>query len=425
MSRRLPKGLRERYLPWYMIFANSLATIAPLSSTAALLTYSMAQALASAPLAMAVGAMVYAPWVFIGYSYSKVIASYGGTYDFALASGGRRAAGAVGLLYLTAYLAYVPAVMSYGFEAVAPLALGPRALPLTAVAILVAAFVAALAVSGTSKPLGFTLVTSALEVGLIVALGLVVIARNGLRPVQLSVPVYRLASGALVAAYAVAGGGASFFLGSEARGGGKDVSSAFMAAYVTASIALSFAAYYEVLAAGGTNSSVASLLAKTQYPGLYVAETYGGQALGVLYVILTVLSILGSSVAALLAAERLATAMWDLNLKLSGAIVSLVALVPFLAGVFIGLGWQVYALTLMISLSALFISHAALSALFVSPRGPGSLRVPAIALAVVSATVMAYGLYSQVLTSGGPYPAFALGASALVAAVGAVSGHRA
>jgi amino acid transporter len=85
--------------PGYLVFAQSLSSIAPLSSTAALLTVAMEQALASTPIAVALGVALYGLWVAIGYGYSSVIASYGGTYDFARASAGEGVARAIGWTY--------------------------------------------------------------------------------------------------------------------------------------------------------------------------------------------------------------------------------------------------------------------------------------------------------------------------------------
>ncbi|ESQ20483.1 MAG: hypothetical protein CISAcid_16460 [uncultured Acidilobus sp. CIS] len=57
------RGFKKSSVPGYLVFAQSLSSIAPLSSTAALLTVAMEQALASTPIAVALGVALYGLWV--------------------------------------------------------------------------------------------------------------------------------------------------------------------------------------------------------------------------------------------------------------------------------------------------------------------------------------------------------------------------
>ncbi|MGC9112811.1 amino acid permease [Acidilobus sp.] len=394
------KELRKSSVPGYMIFAQSLSSIAPLSSTAALLTIVMAQSLASAPLATILGVAMYGIWVAIGYSYSKVIASYGGTYEFARRSAGEGVARAVGWTYWLSYTVYISAISSYFAGAILPMLL-PASRPLTElVAVLVPLAVAGLAVAGTTAPLGVTLFTSTAEVVVIVLLGALVLMHTGLRPPSLSVAPQDLFAGSMAAAFTVAGGGASFFMGYEARRGSRDVSLSFLAAFLVGAATISFAAYYEVAAAGFTNQGVSSLLAETQYPGLWVAERFVGGWFPYLYVALTLSSLFGTLVAAFMAVQRLTYALTGVRVDRSAMLVLAVVVGVNLVGAVAGV-LNVYFYSVIVSLTALFASHSAISLLYAAfSRRYLRSAARGLPLAVGGAALMMAGLYYEVISQG-------------------------
>ena len=157
-------------------------------------------------------------------------------------------------------------------------------------------------------------------------------------------------------------------MGYEARRGAKDVSASFLAAFLVGSTAIFFASYYEVAAAGFTNADVESVLRVTQYPGLWVAERFAGPALTYIYIALTLRSVVGTIIAAFMAVQRLTYALNGGSLDRSSLTVLAFVTALNVTGVLIGPS-SAYVYVVLVSLTALFTSHAALSALYASSQG--------------------------------------------------------
>ncbi|MCG2889933.1 MAG: hypothetical protein L7G97_03975 [Acidilobus sp.] len=424
------RNFKKSSVPGYLVFAQSLSSIAPLSSTAALLTVAMEQALASTPIAVALGVALYGLWVAIGYGYSSVIASYGGTYDFARASAGEGVARAIGWTYWLGYSSYISAISLYLGGVLLPSLVRAPAWAYYLASFALPATAAGLTITGAEAPLAVTLATSLGEVAavgagpVIAALGLVTLAKTGLRPLTLSVPLPELAAGALTSAFTVAGGGASFFMGYEARRGAKDVSTSFLAAFLVGSAAIFFASYYEVAAAGFTNAGVESVLRATQYPGLWVAERFAGPALTYIYIALTLSSVAGTIIAAFMAVQRLTYALNGGSLDRSSLTVLAFVTALNVAGVLIGPS-SAYVYVVLISLTALFTSHAALSALYASfsRRALRSVGPTRPLLAAGGVALMTLGLYYEVISVDLQAAAVGLALTAAAALLGLFQGY--
>lgn len=250
----------------------------------------------------------YAAWVYLGYNFSKNVADVGGVYNFVERAGLRKAATAVGWLYWVAYFLYMPSMLAYMSSVLLP-AIGLQ-LPCAISALAVAAAVSALMLSGVRPPLYYVLAASLAEVALIVAIGLYILPRVGptpFLPKASSTDLAHFAEGAFVVGYTVAGGGAGFFLGREAKGGASAVASAYLAAFLTAAVAVSFAAYYETASArllGGVSS-----LAATGYPLYYITDFVMGQWTALLIAVMTANSLVASVVAVYGALARLTHAL--------------------------------------------------------------------------------------------------------------------
>lgn len=395
------RELKEGHLPRRLVFAQSLSSIAPLSSTAALLTVVLSQSLASSPVAALLGFLMYGVWVAIGYSYSSTVASYGGTYEFARRSAGERVASSIGWMYWLSYTAYISAITSYLAGVIVPTVTGAPSLYARLLCVAVPLVIAGIVATGVEVPLNIALVTSSAEVLVIVLTGVLVLGRLGLRPLEVTVAPRDLLGGAAVAAFTVAGGGASFFMGYEARNGSKDVSKSFLAAFLVGAASIGFASYYEVVAAGYSNQAVARLLSVTQYPGLYIAGLYGGPLLETVYLALTLSSLISSSIAAYVAVQRLMHALTGSTLNrvtvAELAVILIINAIIALAG-----PAQAYVYAVTASLAALFISHAAISGLYVrfSRIYKGNHMALRAALAAGGVVIMAVGLYYEVLSLG-------------------------
>jgi len=420
----LANDLKKASVPAYMVFAQSLSSIAPLSSTAALLTIVMSQSLASAPLATIIGVVIYGLWVAIGYSYSKAVASYGGTYEFARRSAGEGVARAVGWSYWLSYTIYLSAISSYLAGAVLPMLIPAPRWAIALIALGVPAVVTGLVITGTTAPLTVTMFTSVAEVAMITYVGVDVLSRVGLRPLTLSVSTSELLAGSVAAAFTMAGGGASFFMGYEARNGARDVSKSFLAAFLVGASVIAFASYYEVAAVGLTNSGVSSLLEITLFPGLWVAERFAGEWATYLYLALTLSSLVGTLTAASMAVQRLTHALTGVRLR-GSALINLAAVLAVNSlGIVMG-PLNVYFYSVLVSLAALFISHSVISSLYVSfsRRQLGSVGPGRVALAAGGVVVMMMGLYFEVLSLGAQAAAVGLAPTLLALIAGGASGR--
>ncbi|TRM95998.1 APC family permease, partial [Sulfolobus sp. B1] len=234
---------KEGSLPRYLIYAQSLASIAPLGSASAYLTYAFYSSYASTFIAGILGSLIYFIWVLIGYRYSKIIATTGGIYDFARSASGEMLGKIAGWLYWISYAIYLPSATTYLVGIVIPSEFSFNIVYLSILEIAIPIILTLLLITGIKPPLFYALITSTLEVILIVVLGIKVLSITGLsvKPLHVSVGLSSLMAGALGVGFTLAGGGASFFLGYEAVGKGRSVGLAYIIAYCVASFAVLFA----------------------------------------------------------------------------------------------------------------------------------------------------------------------------------------
>ncbi len=389
---------KEESIPKYLVIAQSLGSIAPLGSVSAYLTFAMTYSLASTGLSAIVGALIYLVWVVIGYRYSRVIASTGGTYDFARQGGGETIGRVAGWLYWISYATYLTSVTTYLVSSVVPTLVNLSQAELSVIEIVLPVVLFLLVTSGVKPPLFYSLVTSSIEILLIVILGIKVFASVGFSSsaFTLSVPSSDFVAGSMAVAFTLAGGGASFFLGYEAKGKGKTVSTSYLIAFTLAAVAVVFASFYEVAFAGFTNGGVQALLSETQFPGYYISERLLGEPFSTIFLAFTINSLLGSAIAAYVALSRLTYTLMGKDMFKSIAIVFLFFFAWNIVGGITGQLLTLYYLTTEISLVTLFSSHLIVSAVYplFSRRINGTSRVD-IALGVIGSAIMAYGIYSN------------------------------
>jgi amino acid transporter len=391
---------KENSIPKYLVISQSLSSIAPLGSVSAYLTFALIFSLASTGLASIVGMFIYLLWVIIGYRYSKVIASTGGTYEFARQASGETIGSIAGWLYWISYAIYLPSVTTYLVGIVLPTLLNLPSVYLSIIEAIIPLLLTLLMISGIKPPLFYSLISSTIEVILIVILGIKVLMVKGfsLMPFYVSVPQYDFWSGALAVAFTLAGGGASFFLGYEAKGKGKTVGSSYLIAFMIASIAVIFASYYEIAAAGYSDIGVSNLLNVTEFPGFYISEKFMGSIFASIIFVFTVNSLLGSAIAAYVALSRLTFTLVSKNMLKSILIVFVFFLIFNLFGSITGQLQLIYYFTTQISLITLFVSHSIVSAVYpFFVKKISKISVMDILLALLSSGIMVYGIYSNLI----------------------------
>ena len=386
---------KENTIKPYLVYAQSLSSIAPLGSVSAYLTYAFTSSLSSTFVAGIIGALIYFLWVLIGYRYSKVVATTGGIYDFARSGGGELIGKIAGWLYWISYAVYLSSATTYLAGIVIPTVFNISPMLLEVVIPLVLTL---LILSGVKPPLYYALITSSIEVVLIVILGIKVLSITGLslEPLTVNVNLSSFFSGALAVGFTLAGGGASFFLGYEAVGKGKTVGRAYILAYWVASLSVLFAAYFETAAVGYSNGGVVELLNITQYPGYYIAEKYVNPTFGLIIFIFTVNSLIGSVTAAYLALSRLTYSLLKRDMLISVLVIALLFVSINLIASITQQYLTVYTLTTEASLVTLYSSHLLVSSVFPSfTKKVIGLKWYDFVLALSTVLLMGYGLWSN------------------------------
>ncbi|QGA69140.1 APC family permease [Sulfolobus sp. E11-6] len=406
---------KENTIPPILVYAQSLASIAPLGSASAYLTYALTYSLSSTVIAGILGALIYFLWVLIGYRYSKVIASTGGTYEFARVGGGELIGRIAGWLYWMSYMIYLPSATTYLASVVLPSEFSLTPMIISVIEVLIPIILTLFLLVGVRPPLFYALVTSTIEVILILVLGVKVLSVTGLsiEPLTLKVQVPDFFQGALGVGFTLAGGGASFFLGYEAIGKGRTVGRGYLISYWVAAIAVIFAAYFEIAAAGYSNVGIANLLNVTSYPGFYIASKFMGSTFSLIFFIFTANSLIGSVLAAYVALSRLSYSLIRKDMLKSIFVVAIPFTLVNLVASFTGQYLNVYTITTEISLVTLYASHVLVSGVFPSFINKISrLNVLDVLLAIAAVILMGYGVYSYILPYS--YPNSLIGIGSLI-----------
>ncbi|ARM75072.1 APC family permease [Acidianus manzaensis] len=408
---------KKETLPKYLVVAQSLSSIAPLGSVSAYLTFAFQDSLAGTFIASILGVLIYLFWVLIGYNYSKIIATTGGIYDFAKFSAGNVVGKIAGWLYWISYAIYLPSVTTYLVGIVLPTLFNVNYYIFAILEILIPIILTLLLISGIKPPLFYALITSSIEIILILILGTRILSITGIHAPEFDITQSELWSGALAVAFTLAGGGASFFLGYEAKGRGKTVGSSYLLAFSIASIVVIFASYFEIAAAGFTNNGISNLLNITLYPGYYLSKEYLGSTFSLIFFIFTINSLLGSAIAAYVALSRLTYSLVNKSMFKSILIVAIFFLFFNMIASVTGNYSELYNLTTEASITTLFSSHLIISAvypLFVKKASIGKLTIN-LGLAIVSTILMAYGIFSNIIPY--EYPDSFIGILSVIAGI--------
>mgnify|MGYP001772521062 CR=1 FL=1 len=409
---------RENTIPSYLVYAQSLSSIAPLGSASAYLTFALSSSYSSTFIAGILGSLIYFLWVLIGYRYSKVVATTGGTYDFARSGGGELLGKIAGWLYWISYAIYLPSAITYLTGVVLTSEFSLSLIELGVIEILIPVILTLLLLSGIKPPLFYAFITSMIEIALIIILGVKVLSITGFsaEPLKITVPVSSFFSGALSVGFTLAGGGASFFLGYEAIGKGNTVGKSYILAYWVAGIAVIFASYYEIAFAGFSNSGVYNLLNVTEYPAFYIAQKVMGNTMALIIFLFTLNSLIGSVTAAYVALSRLTYTLLRKDMVKSILVIAgFFLIINFIASV-TGQYMSVYLLTTEASLVTLYSSHIIVSAVYpLFTKSNLGLRLYDILLSIATVVLMGYGIFSNIVPFS--YPSSLVGIISLISGI--------
>jgi len=336
------------------------------------------------------GAALYGVLLFVWLRYSEEIASRGGLAAFVEAAVGRRVALAQAAIWAFSYFLYLPyTVTDLVYEDVPRVLPGLHAWrPLLEVAVPVA--IVALVLGGLRLVLWGFVVSAAVQLALLLALGAVQLAHVGAPPRPDHLPEATAGAATAVALLFVCGS-LPLFLAAEAAGGRRVVRRSLAGAWLLVGAYVVFAAF--------PLAAVPDELRQADLPGYEIARAYGGDAFAVAVGLSAIASEAGLIVAEYLALSRLVS--WATGAAPRRVLVWIA--VPFVAIDLVSLAApeEIYERLLKPSLVALFASQAIVFVVYPRFRARrGALGALDLAAAAGATAVVGWGLYNVLLGAG-------------------------
>ena len=343
--------------------------------------------MASSGLATVIAIVAFSAPIAVWVLYSRRIASTGGLTAFVQEAAGPGVARVQAAIWAVSYALYLPFtvtdVVYDHLPTVFPGLTGWR----TELELALPIAITVLVLLRVTVALALLLVSAAVQLGLLLALGVIELS-NSAQPAHSLAP--HVGAGALL------GGGLGLsllfvcaslplFFGSEARGGTRTIRTAIIAAFCLVS------AYLLVVAI--PFSQMPPELRSAELPGMAIADAYSSHTLAVAIGLTTVISIVGLIVIEFLALGRLANFVLGVPIRAALAAIA----VPFIAVDAISLinPEGIYEQLLRPSLIALFTAQAIVFLVYPLYRrrtDPQRWLVPT-AVALGAAALMIYGLY--------------------------------
>jgi amino acid transporter len=357
----------------------------PLALAALIAPALVAQASASAGLAMVAAVALFAFPLVIWLRYARRVNGPGGLYSFVEAAAGRRIALIQAGLWIVSYLLYLLYTTAQIVYDTLPAALpGERRYqPLLEIAIPVA--LAGVMIAGRRAAL---LVAGALAAGQLVIAG----ALGGVTVAHLATPVSSFGASAPAGALASAAGQTSLlyicgslplFLGGEVARPARTIRRGLTAAWLLVAV---------VVIAAVAPLAADPALTRAPIPGMAVAELFAGHGFAVAVGVGVAVSIAGVMLAEYLALSRLITAV--MSWRLRPVIITLGAVLVAAAPVTLINPDRIYRDLIKPSLVALWLSQLIVFAVY--PRFAAQQhdrRLPAWVLTVVASGFALYGLW--------------------------------
>jgi len=346
----------------------------------------------SAGLLVVAGAALYALPLAVWIRYSEEIVSAGGLAAFVEAACGRRLALVQAAIWSLSYFLYLPyTVTDIVYEMLADVfpGLAPWRAPIE---IVVPVAIVGLVLTGTRPVLALLLGSAALQLVLVLALGVVVLAKVGAPATSFTrVPAaHSLTSGSVNIALLFLCGSLPLFLGAEVAGGGRVVRRTLIAAFALVGAYL-LVALFPVAA-------VDPALRQAHLPGFAIASAYAGRSFGIAVGVGGAASVAGLILAEYLALSRLLYSVTGVPIRRLLAWIG----VPFVAVDALSLaGPESFDRNVLRpSLIALFASQLIVFVVFpIYRRRRGKLTVVDVLLAAGASALMAWGLYQAVVST--------------------------
>ncbi len=353
------------------------------------------RALTSAGLVAVLGAAAFAAPFWVWFRFSEEIASDGGLYGFVRLAVGERVARVHGGIWIVSYALYLGFTVTQIVYDLLPIAF-PGVRPYRPVLeIGLPALLSAALIWRERAVLWGLLVSALAQLGLVIALGIVVLDATGVHasafaPHGNAGSVTRgIANVSLLFLCA----SLPLYLGGEVAGGARTVRRVLPAA-----VAVTAAVF--VLGLFPLAALASSRLASLELPGYTVAQVYSGHGLAVAVAALAVISVIGLIAAEFLALTRLVRAMLGVPVARSARVLAL-GWLP-IAAVSLLSPERIYGYMLTPSLAALYLSQIFVFAAFPRwARARGTLTPLDVAAAVTGIGLMLFGL--EVAISQQPY----------------------
>jgi hypothetical protein len=368
----------------------ALTALGPLGLAALLVPGVVADASASAGLAMVTAAVVFAAPLAIWLRYSRQIASAGGLYAFTEAAAGRRIAMLQAGLWIISYLLYLIYTTAQIVYDVLPVVLPAerRYQPVLEIAIPVA--VAGVLTAGRRATLIVTGALAAGQVAITAALAGVTIAHLGAPAASFgaaaSAPAGTLVTATGQTALLYICGSLPLFLGGELARPGVTMRRGLIIAYLI-SAAVTTAVVFPL--------SAAPAFTRAAIPGMSMAQQFAGRGFAIVVGVGVAASIGGVMVAEYLALSRLARALTSVSQRRVTSALGVIVVVA--APITLINPERIYDDLIMPSLVALWLSQLIVFAVY--PRFAARHRqrmLPAWSLTVIAVALTLYGLWTTV-----------------------------
>lgn len=385
---RLALAARRPIGPWGFAGVAVASFGGPLALAALFVPGTIGGAGASAGLAMLAAVVVFAVPLVIWLRYSRYVSGSGGLYAFVEAAAGRRVALAQAAVWTVSYLLYVIYTSVQIVYDVLPQVLPGERPYQSLLALVIPVAIAGVMIAGRTPAL---VVIGAIAAGQVV----LAVVLDGVTVTHLSTPASTFGAGAPAGSLAKAGaqtsllyicGSLPLFLGGELATPARTIRRGLLGAYALTAL-LVVLAVAPLAAAPG--------LARTQIPGVSVAQQYAGAGLARAIGIGVAVSIAGVILCEYLALTRLlhAVGSWAIRPIAVAIGVVLVGAAPF--SLINPDGF--YTALIKPSLVALWLSQLIVFAVY--PRFAAAHRrrvLPAVMLSLVAGAFAIYGLWITV-----------------------------
>lgn len=336
----------------------------------------------SAGLVTVVGALLFACPLLVWARYSEEIASAGGLAAFVEASAGRRLALLQAAVWSISYFLYLPyTITDIVYEQLVDVFPGLEPWR-SALEVTLPIGIVALVLAGTIPALRVLLVSAALQLGIVLAFGVLLLTHVG-APGGSFTHGHAVLHGSAAIALLFVCASLVLFLGGDAVGGGATIRTSLVVSFGVVAVYLVFAVF------------PLAVVGATDFTGLDAATRYGGRGFGLVVGVGAIVSVAGVIVAEYVALSRLLYSVTGVPVRRLLAYIG----VPFVA---------LDALSvidpdafdedvLRLSLGALFLAQLIVFAVYpLWRRGHGRLTAFDVVIAAVAFALMAFGLWRAV-----------------------------